>query len=184
MAASIRAYLKGRPLVANCLTYGVLYMGAEFSQQTLVRKVLPEKKQDYDLELVGRYGVLGSTALPTLLYYWYKFLDSRMIGTSPQMVVGKVLIDQAISSPLILVMFYTGMSAMEGRTDIFKELKEKFWNTYAYSCAFWLPAQVINFAFVPGVFRVVFVGSASFLWVNILCLLKRGSSENEEEKKE
>ena len=40
MAASIRAYFKGRPLLANCVTYGSLYMGAEFSQQTLLRKVL------------------------------------------------------------------------------------------------------------------------------------------------
>ena len=37
MAASIRAFFKARPLVANCITYGSLYMGAEFSQQTLLR---------------------------------------------------------------------------------------------------------------------------------------------------
>ena len=37
MAATIRAFFKERPLVANCITYGSLYMGAEFSQQTLLR---------------------------------------------------------------------------------------------------------------------------------------------------
>ena len=78
MAASIRAFFKGRPLVANCITYGSLYMGAEFSQQTLLRKVLPEKKQDYDMALVGRYGVLGSTVFPTILYYWYKIISEIM----------------------------------------------------------------------------------------------------------
>ena len=78
MAASLRAYLKGRPLLANCITYGALYMGAEFSQQTLLRRVLPEKKQDYDLALVGRYGVLGSTVFPTILYYWYKIISEIM----------------------------------------------------------------------------------------------------------
>ena len=93
--------------------------------------------------------------------------------------------DQAVSSPLILVIFYTGMSAMEGHTDIFKELREKFWKTYGFSCSFWLPAQAINFALVPSAFRVVYVGSASFLWVNCLCLLKRGQSDSiEDEKKE
>ena len=78
MAASLRAYLKGRPLLTNCITYGALYMGAEFSQQTLLRKVLPEKKQDYDLAMVGRYGVLGSTVFPTILYYWYKIISEIM----------------------------------------------------------------------------------------------------------
>lgn len=184
MAASLRAYLKGRPLLANCITYGALYMGAEFSQQTLLRKVLPEKKQDYDMALVGRYGVLGSTVFPTILYYWYKALDARLIGTSPQIVVAKALIDQAFSSPIILGVFFTGMSAMEGRADWFKELKEKFVKSYTFSCCFWLPAQCLNFFLVPNAFRVVYTGCASFFWVNVLCLLKRGNSDIEEEKKD
>ena len=37
MAASIRAFFKAKPLVANCITYGSLYTGAEFLQQTLLR---------------------------------------------------------------------------------------------------------------------------------------------------
>ena len=39
----------------------------------------PEKKQDYDLAMVGRYGVLGSTVFPTFLYYWYKLLDGKVL---------------------------------------------------------------------------------------------------------
>lgn len=39
MAASIRALSKKYPLVANCVTYGTLYAGAEFSQQTYLRKI-------------------------------------------------------------------------------------------------------------------------------------------------
>ena len=39
----------------------------------------PEKKQDYDLAMVGRYGVLGSTVFPTILYYWYKLLDGKVL---------------------------------------------------------------------------------------------------------
>ena len=76
------------------------------------------------------------------------------------------------------------MSAMEGREDIFKECKEKFWNTLKFSCQFWMPIQCLNFAFVPNMFRVVYIGSMSFVWVNILCVLKRGNSEVDTEKKE
>jgi len=184
MAASIRAFFKARPLVANCITYGSLYTGAEFLQQTLLRKVLPEKKEDYDLAQLGRYGAIGSTFLPTFMYYWYKFLDSRIVSTKPQMIVAKVLIDQGFTAPIILSTFYVAMSAMEGREDIFKECKEKFWNTLKVSCQFWMPIQCLNFAFVPNMFRVVYIGSMSFIWVNILCILKRGNSEVDTEKKE
>ena len=43
MAAALRAFFKGRPLLANCVTYGTLYAAAEFSQQTLIRKALVSK---------------------------------------------------------------------------------------------------------------------------------------------
>ncbi len=29
-----------------------------------------DKKEDYDLGLVARYGALGSTVFPTFLFYW------------------------------------------------------------------------------------------------------------------
>ena len=34
--AAIRAFLSARPLASNCITYGVLYTGSEFLQQTIM----------------------------------------------------------------------------------------------------------------------------------------------------
>lgn len=65
------------------------------------------------------------------------------------------------------------MSLMERKKDLFKECEEKFLITFQKSCLFWLPAQTINFIYVPPSFRVIFVGSCSFAWVNILCWIKR-----------
>ncbi|KAI5719648.1 hypothetical protein M8J76_012945 [Diaphorina citri] len=65
------------------------------------------------------------------------------------------------------------MSLMEGKDDIFAELREKFLPTFQTSCIFWLPAQTINFFFLPPAARVIFVGTCSFVWINILCWLKR-----------
>ena len=89
---SIRRLFASRPLLSNCIVYGSLYAGAEFSQQTIIRKILvswipaiflssslpsglpsclqTEKKEPYDLNVVGRYGVLGSTVFPSFLFYW------------------------------------------------------------------------------------------------------------------
>jgi len=94
-----------------------------------------------------------------------------LLGTSPQAVIGKMLIDQAVSAPIILSLFYTGLSLMEGKEDIFKECREKFKSTFMVSCIFWLPAQAFNFAMVPQTFRVVYIAAMSFLWVNILSVL-------------
>jgi len=137
MAAFLRSVLKKphvKPLLWNCTTYGLLYGGAEFTQQSKAKYYDKDIKQ-YDMPKVGRFWVLGTFAFPPILYAWYKILESRpwLLGTSPQAVIGKVLIDQAVSAPIVLFLFFTGMSLMEGKEDIFKELKEKFKSTYMVS---------------------------------------------------
>jgi len=127
--SSVKNLWKTKPLLSNCVTYGGLYGAAELSQQCLIRKVFAEKPEELDLPLVGRYVVLGSTVFPTFLFFWYKILDSRIAGASPYTLAAKVLIDQAVTAPPILATFYTGMSLMEGKEDIFAECKEKFWPT-------------------------------------------------------
>ena len=42
-----------------------------------------------------------------------------------------------------------------------------------------MPAQALNFLVVPPGLRVIYVGTCSLLWVNILCVLKRGKEEEE-----
>ena len=39
----------------------------------------------------------------------YKWLDGRFVGTALKTVLSKTVIDQAVSAPIILVTFYTGM---------------------------------------------------------------------------
>merc|ERR1711976_1012067 len=102
-------------------------------QQTILRKVLPEKKEDYDFTLISRYGVLGTAVFPPILFYWYKWLDGRFVGTAVKTIATKVVFDQAVSAPIILGLFYIGMSLMEGRPDIFQELREKFMETFKVS---------------------------------------------------
>lgn len=65
------------------------------------------------------------------------------------------------------------MSLMENKKDILEECKRKLIPTFKTSCAFWLPVQAINFLLIPPTFRVAYVGTCAFAWVNILCWFKR-----------
>ena len=47
-------------------------------------EVQAEKPEAYDFATVGRYAVLGSTVFPCFLFYWYKFLDARLVGTAAE----------------------------------------------------------------------------------------------------
>merc|ERR1711988_367033 len=175
-----RIIFKSYPLIGNCAIYGSLYMGSEFIQQTLLRKVFAESPRDYDFASVGRYGVLGTFIFPTMLHFWYKWLDSKYIGNSAGIIIRKMLLDQFVISPPILAIFYIGMSIMERREDIFSECRKKLVPTFQSSCMFWMPAQAVNFIFLPTQFRVVYIGTCSLLWVNILCILKRGTENSKQ----
>lgn len=124
----------------------------------------------------------------------YKWLDKTLPGTSKTIIIKKLGLDQFGLTPVLLVIFFTGMfcyhlryylklncfsdyfvgmSIMERKTDVLEECREKFLPTFARSCLFWLPAQSMNFLFIPPRFRVIYVGTCSFVWVNILCWVKR-----------
>ncbi len=47
-----------------------------------------------------------------------------------------------------------------------------------------MPAQAVNFWLMPPSMRVVYIATCSFIWVNILCVLKRLNVESEDDKKE
>ena len=42
------------------------------------------------------------------------------------------------------------------------------------SCCWWLPAQAVNFKYVPPKYRIVYNGACGFVWASILCAIKRG----------
>ncbi|KXJ71302.1 hypothetical protein RP20_CCG020894 [Aedes albopictus] len=152
MAQLLRAFSRffnKHPLAGNGLVYGSLYVGAEFSQQTITRKFLTDPPQDIDKPTLGRYAIMGTFVYSPILYNWYKWLDRTFPGTAKRIIVRKLLLDQFILTPPLLVIFFTGMSLMELQSNILEECKQKFLPTFARSCLFWMPAQTLNFMLVP-----------------------------------
>uniref|UniRef100_G3MPX4 Mpv17-like protein n=1 Tax=Amblyomma maculatum TaxID=34609 RepID=G3MPX4_AMBMU len=177
----ITALFRERPLIANMVSYPALYVAAEFSQQTILMRIDPDSHKRYDWKIMLRYMVFATTVSAPFLHYWYRYLDRAIPAKGTKEAIQKALADQAVSSTIILAIFYPAMSAMEGKEDIFAELKAKFVPTYKLSCCFWIPAQCFNFFLVPPHLRVVTVGICSFAWVNILCVMKRMTIKTQKE---
>lgn len=179
MQAAVKAVgtmMSKRPIVGNVIIYGTLYTGAEFLQQTVNNKVLipaNSTPKPYDTGTLARYGIMGTCIYPHILYHTYKFLDSKFVGNSLQVVLPKLLIDAVIITPMNLTIFYVGMSALEGKRDLLEEWRKKIIPTFLTASVFWIPAQLINFKFLPPQARVLFVGTCQVIWVSILCWFKR-----------
>ncbi|XP_049862091.1 mpv17-like protein isoform X3 [Schistocerca gregaria] len=115
----------------------------------------------------------SSPSRPSPTRYSYRWLDRRFVGTAAATVLKKMLLDQFVLTPPLLVAFYVSMSLMERKKDLFEECRNKLVPTFKTSCLFWMPAQLVNFMWVPPAARVIYVGSCALVWVNILCWFKR-----------
>ncbi|XP_069688107.1 mpv17-like protein isoform X1 [Periplaneta americana] len=175
ISAAVKTIFKRYPMAANAVVYGTLVTGAEFSQQTITKKILVKdaERQEIDKGSLGRFAIMGTLIYPNVLYIWYRWLDSRYVGTATKTIVKKLLLDQFVLTPPLLCAFFVIMSAMERKDDIFEECRKKMIPTFQTSCMFWLPAQTLNFIFIPPVARVVYVGTCAFIWINILVWIKR-----------
>ncbi|XP_028178340.1 mpv17-like protein [Ostrinia nubilalis] len=173
--------LRRRPVITNTAVYATFYTAAELSQQTY-NKIYASEKPEYDFGSAARIVVAGSTVYPTALYYWYRFLDKTFAGTAVKTVAKKVAAEQFIATPILLAAFYTLIGVLERKEDVFEELREKYTKTLIANQAFWIPSQTVNFFFVPPHLRVVYVATVSFVWINVLCFIKRQKNGKVAEK--
>ena len=189
----LKKMFEKHPLVMNAVTYGTLCTGAELSQQTLkyyysastnrksstVAHVVSEEKR-YDFSAVKRLALWGTLVVPPIYVNWYKFLEKRFppcsytgVITNSQ-ILKKTLLDQFLFTPPVLVLFFGIMGYLEYRNwqQATDEVKVKFPPVYLADCAFWIPVQAVNFAYVPATLRVLYIGVMSFIWLNFLCFAR------------
>jgi len=170
------------PMMSNAVTYGGLCVGAEYCQQLLKHSrggggaaMATPHPPKMDSGSLKRYAAWGFFVIPPIYHKWYKWLDGAFRTSGPlnkKVMVQKLFLDQFVLTPVVLVMFFVAMAAMEGQSDITQECKSKFGPTFLMDCLFWLPVQFFNFRFVPADMRVVFIGVTTFVWLNVLCFIK------------
>ena len=54
LLSQTKSFLSSRPLLSNCITYGLLYSGSEFLQQTILKNVDSEENGEYDFGSIFR----------------------------------------------------------------------------------------------------------------------------------
>jgi len=122
-----------------------------------------------------------------IAHFWYKFLDrlfeKRRLRqekengtkeTKPQTglsvidgtVLKKLALDELLFDPFCIVLFFTVIGVMERKSlaQIKEKIGKEYWVTQKMSWRLWPAVQLINFALVPGEFRILFVNIISFMW--------------------
>ncbi|KOB70734.1 Mpv17-like protein 2 [Operophtera brumata] len=118
--------------------------------------------EKYDIPRTVHMGCSGAS-IGVLCHYWYKILDKFIIGKSLDMVAKKLLLDQLIFSPIMIVTFFGSVALFEDNPyENFKEeVADKFVTLYRAEWMVWPPAQVVNFYFLPTKYRVLYDNTIS-----------------------
>ncbi|XP_054851376.1 mpv17-like protein [Eublepharis macularius] len=171
--------VRRHPWVVNVAAYGTLFSAADVAQQVLARPHLDASEQGYlDLKQTGKVALVGFSFHANFNYFWFRSLERLLPGTNVARVIAKVTCDQAIAAPLTIGAFYAGLSLLDGESDIFGNLREKFWPTYKTGVLCWTLFQTVNFTLVPPVLRTAYVGACSFLWTAFLCYLRQNDAHD------
>jgi len=175
----VRRLFTNHPILSNSLTYGTLCVAAEYCQQTLKNNRTARHgamAKPLDVDAFKRYAAWGFLVIPPIYSKWYQWLDKAFKtsrgGHSLKVMLQKLFLDQFVLTPPVLLLFFLGMAAMEGQRSLTEECRTKFWPTFSADCCFWLPVQTFNFTYISPELRVVFIGVATFIWLNVLCFIK------------
>uniref|UniRef100_A0A4W4FXS0 Uncharacterized protein n=1 Tax=Electrophorus electricus TaxID=8005 RepID=A0A4W4FXS0_ELEEL len=166
MRKSLFKTAKVFPWITNVTLYGCLFAGGDFVHQYIAHR------DEIDWRHTRNVALVASSFQGNFNYFWLRALERRFPGRSLGMISRKLLLDQSFASPLATSVFYTGVSFLEGKEDVFEDWREKFFNTYKVGCPF-LFSQFWNFMLMPPYLRAVFMGCSAFIWATFLCLTQQ-----------
>lgn len=125
-------------------------------------EIYKKEQEKLDMKRTLHMACSGA-ALGVLCHNWYKILDKFIIGKTTDMVIKKLLLDQVIFSPIMIITFFGSVALFEDDPyqNFKEEVQDKFITLYRAEWMVWPPAQIINFYFLPTRFRVLYDNTIS-----------------------
>uniref|UniRef100_A0A7R9V7K2 Peroxisomal membrane protein MPV17 n=1 Tax=Chlamydomonas euryale TaxID=1486919 RepID=A0A7R9V7K2_9CHLO len=153
--------LEKAPFVTRALTCGVLNLVGDIFCQLFV-----EKAGSFDLKRGALFFVIGTAYVGPVLYNWYGFLGKLIPGSSLGAVAGSLVMDQLVFAPVFVGSFIALFTVINGGgVDAVKsKLQAEWMNAVKVNWGIWVPAQFINFRFVPPQFRVLATNITALVW--------------------
>ncbi|XP_061410824.1 mpv17-like protein isoform X3 [Lethenteron reissneri] len=146
---TIATWVRRHSWLSSVAAFGILFAGADAVQQRFLGPPPPPSHHQRpphhpDGARTARAALLGLAFHGNFNYVWLRGLERAIPGSAARAVVVKVLADQTVAGPITISAFFTGMSLLEGKPDIFKDLRQKFWPTYKTGVVYWSAMQLYS----------------------------------------
>mmetsp|Transcript_1179 Transcript_1179/g.2957 ORF Transcript_1179/g.2957 Transcript_1179/m.2957 type:complete len:180 (+) Transcript_1179:65-604(+) len=160
--------LAAQPLIVKALTSFTGFTAGDLLAQKAV-----EGKEEFDFMRTARMATFGLLWHGPSGHYFYGFLDSKLPGTSMKTVFTKVGIDQVLWNPIFGIVFfsYLGLTDGKGPDEIVEKIKADLPTAVTGSWAYWIPAHFVNFRFIPGEQRLLYINCMQIMYNIFLSFL-------------
>lgn len=177
--------LEASPLLVKSVTAGVILGAADLAGQALEAVQNDSDENSVDLARTARFAFFGLVLQAPWNHFYYLFLDGAIPPTEEPFTPTtgiKVVIDQFVQAPIFTILIFAFLGLLEGKsTDAIKQqLDDDYADTMVANWKLWVPATVVNLAFVPPILRVLYLNVVFFFWSIFLSLkLNKDSSASE-----
>eukprot|EP00884_Botryococcus_braunii_P014528 jgi/Botrbrau1/23076/Bobra.0243s0017.1 len=167
---------KAHPLSTAIITTGLKTTAADLFAQKIV-----EGRKEVDWTRNTAFTLFGFAYLGGFQYWLYNVKFAELCGPLAARVGHtavapiKTLLDQGVHHPLLYFpTFFSLKTVVEGKplSSAVTKYKEEIWESCLALWKIWVPAQIINFAFVPRHLRIPFVALVSFGWTVVFSLMQ------------
>ena len=159
-----------------------------FSLGDVIAQKLESGNKVLDLKRSMKVGVLGFVMNGMFLTRWFDYLD-RVVGTcmhTKANVVIKVIADQLVYAPLAIMAYFSYATATLSKSPngadsaFLSKMVDDFWPTFAADCTIWPVANVVNFRYVPLMYRASFTSFVALIWQTYLSVVAYAEGEQPE----
>jgi peroxisomal membrane protein 2 len=171
--------LNRRPVVTKSLTAGIIVSLGDIVGQ-IMEIVSPSANQkSFDVVRLARFCTMGLFLQAPVTHYYYHALDHKFPPTPHPWTwttFVKLVIDQTMYAPafLLAVIVYLGLLEGDSWHTISLQLQDEYVSTMVANWKLWIPATLINMAYVPPQFRVLYCNFVFFGWSIFLSIILNG----------
>eukprot|EP00123_Amoebidium_parasiticum_P021436 comp6722_c0_seq1/m.2496 comp6722_c0_seq1/g.2496 ORF comp6722_c0_seq1/g.2496 comp6722_c0_seq1/m.2496 type:complete len:247 (-) comp6722_c0_seq1:444-1184(-) len=166
--------LETNPFVTKGITAGIIGGVGDVCCQKLVDKV-----DEVNWKRTGMFVLINGIYVAPTIHVWYNLI-ARTIGRwgGMQGVFAQLAADQLLFAPAFISSFTALLLAVEGRAaDLPGHLAQHLWSTLIANWQIWVPANYVNFRYVPLAYRVLFGNGVSLVWNTYLSYATHKSVE-------
>lgn len=179
---SYNTALETSPLITKSVTAGVILGAADLAGQAIQQRISENPLDEdgnidtsIDFARFVRFAFFGLVLQAPWNHYYYLLLDGALPPTEDPFTSTtgiKVVIDQFVQAPVFTVLIFAFLGVLEGKNfeAIKKQLDEDYSDTMLANWKLWVPATVVNIAFIPPILRVLYLNCVFFFWSIFLSL--------------